>query len=106
MLRSEGHDAVHVFEVGLNRAGDHQILKEAARARRILLTSDLDFGDILAQSSGRVSVVILRLRSNTSAVVTGRLKVALAQAASALEHGAVVVVGEASLRLRRRPLGA
>jgi predicted nuclease of predicted toxin-antitoxin system len=104
-LRSKGHDAVHVFEVGLNRAGDHRILKEAARGRRILLTSDLDFGEILARSSGRVSVVILRLRSNTTVNVTRRLKVALAQAVGALEDGAVVTVGETSVRIRRLPLG-
>jgi predicted nuclease of predicted toxin-antitoxin system len=104
-LRSNGHDAVHVFEVGLNRAGDRRILREAARGRRILLTSDLDFGEILARSSGRVSVIMLRLRSNTSANVTGRLKVALAQAAAVLEYGAVITVGEASVRIRRLPLG-
>lgn len=104
-LRNKGHDVVHVFEVGLHRAGDRRIFEEAARSRRILLTSDLDFGEILARSSGRVSVVILRLRSNATANVTGRLEVALAQAGSALEHGAVVIVGEASLRLRRLPLG-
>jgi|SRR5919106_246839 predicted nuclease of predicted toxin-antitoxin system len=104
-LRSKGHDAVHVFDVGLNRAGDRRIFEEAASRRQILLTSDLDFGEILARSSGRVSVVILRLRSNATATVTARLGVALAQAASALEDGAVVIVGEASVRLRRLPLG-
>jgi hypothetical protein len=45
------------------------------------------------------------LRSNATATVTARLGVALAQAASALEDGAVVIVGEASVRLRRLPLG-
>jgi predicted nuclease of predicted toxin-antitoxin system len=105
-LRDAGHDAVHVFEVGLDHAGDHRILGEAARCRRILLTSDLDFGEIVACSSGRASVLILHLRSTATANVTRRLEVALVQVASALESGAVVVVGEASIRLRRLPLGS
>jgi predicted nuclease of predicted toxin-antitoxin system len=82
-----------------------RVLAEAASGRRILLTSDLDFGEILARSSGRVSVLILRLRSTASANVIRRLEVALARAAPALEDGAVVIVGETSLRLRRLPLG-
>jgi predicted nuclease of predicted toxin-antitoxin system len=103
-LRSQGHDAVHVFEAGLNQAGDREILAKAARKRQILLTSDLDFGEIVARSSGRVSVLILRLRSTATANVT-RLEVALTQATAALNAGAVVIVGEASVRLRRLPVG-
>jgi predicted nuclease of predicted toxin-antitoxin system len=104
-LRSQGHDAAHVFEIGLNEAGDHRILEEAASRRQILLTVDLDFGEIVARSSDRASVLILRLRSTATATVSRRLKVALPQAAVALEAGAVVVVGEARLRVRRLPLG-
>jgi predicted nuclease of predicted toxin-antitoxin system len=104
-LRNQGHDAVHVFDIGFHHAGDRQILEEAASRRQILLTADLDFGEILARSSGRVSVMIVRLRGTAAANVTGRLEVALAQAASALEDGAVAIVGEGSLRLRRLPVG-
>ena len=104
-LRDKRHDAVHVFEVGLNEAGDHRILEEAASRGQILLTVDLDFGEILARSSRGASVLILRLRSTATTTVSRRLEVALAQAAAALEEGAVVVVGEGSLRVRRLPLG-
>ncbi len=104
-LRDQGHDAVHVFEIGLNEAGDHRILEEAVSRRQILLTVDLDFGEIVARSSGGASVLILRLRSAATATVVRRLEVALAQAAAALDAGAVVIVGEGSLRVRRLPLG-
>jgi predicted nuclease of predicted toxin-antitoxin system len=104
-LRNAGYDAVHVFEAALGQAGDRQILEEAASRRQILLTADLDFGEIVARSSARTSVLILRLRSAATANVTKRLEMVLAQAASALEDGAVVIVGEASIRLRRLPLG-
>jgi predicted nuclease of predicted toxin-antitoxin system len=95
-LRSQRHDAAHVFEIGLNEAGDHRILEEAARKRRLLLTVDLDFRELLARSSGRVSVLIVRLRNTATATVSKRLEVALKQAAAALDGGAVV---------RRLPLG-
>ena len=103
-LRNEGYDAVHVFDIGLNQAGDRQIFEEAASRRQILLTSDLDFGEIVARSPTPISVLILRLRSTATDNVTKRLEVTLMQAASALEDGALVIVGEASIRLRRLPL--
>ena len=104
-LRSGGHDAAHVFEFGLNEAGDDPILKEAAIRGQALLTVDLDFGEILAQSSGRVSVLILCFRSTATAAVIRRLEMALPKAATALEKGAVVIVGEGSVRVRRLPPG-
>lgn len=103
-LRNNGYDATHVFDMGLNQAGDRQIFEAAANRRQILLTSDLDFGEIVAQSSTPISALILRLRSTATDHVTKRLEVALVQAASALEDGALVIVGAASLRLRRLPL--
>jgi predicted nuclease of predicted toxin-antitoxin system len=77
----------------------------AIRGRQILLSSDLDFGEILARSSGRVSIVIPRVRRTATAGATARLESAFPQAASALDRGAVVIVGGASLWLRRLPLG-
>jgi predicted nuclease of predicted toxin-antitoxin system len=47
-LRTQGHDAVHLHEQGLDRHPDPDILDKARREERILLTSDLDFADLLA----------------------------------------------------------
>lgn len=105
-LREQGHDAAHVFDLGLGTAADHEILEAATRSGQILLTVDLDFGEILSRSAGRASVLILRLRSTATAVICRRLEVALALAAEALDDGAVVVVGEGSLRVRRLPPGS
>ena len=43
-LRDNGHDAVHVRELGLQRASDAEILRKAAEDTRVVLTMDLDFG--------------------------------------------------------------
>jgi predicted nuclease of predicted toxin-antitoxin system len=103
-LRSQGHDAAHVFDLDLAEGRDEQILARAAKENRALLTSDLDFGEIRARSAGGVSVVIVRLRSTGSARVIRRLENALAHATSALEKGAIVTIEEARLRIRRLPV--
>ena len=45
-LRREGHDAVHLRDQGLHRLPDPEIFLKAAREERIVLTFDLDFGEI------------------------------------------------------------
>ena len=49
-LRAEGHDAVHVREIGLAGVPDHQVFARAAEDGRIVVTFDLDFGEIVAFS--------------------------------------------------------
>jgi predicted nuclease of predicted toxin-antitoxin system len=47
-LRAAAHDAVHLREEGLIRLPDPDIVAKAAQEQRVVLTFDLDFGDILA----------------------------------------------------------
>lgn len=47
-FRADGHDAVPLREEGLSRLPDAEILAKARREQRIVLTFDLDFGDLLA----------------------------------------------------------
>jgi len=62
LLRADGGDAVHVTEVGLDRAEDAQILHYARQESRICVTLDHDFHAHLALSqSGNPSVVLLRV---------------------------------------------
>ena len=63
-LRTKGHEAVHLRDEGLHRLPDDEIFQKAAREQRIVLTFDLDFGEILAASGGHiVSVILFRLRN-------------------------------------------
>ena len=50
-LRSLGHDAHHLRDIGLFRLADSNIMLIARDERRILLTHDLDFGELLALHS-------------------------------------------------------
>ena len=59
---SRGHDAVHVRELAIQRAADRRLTEKARADDRIVLTFDLDFGEILALGVvDRPSVVIFRL---------------------------------------------
>ncbi len=68
-LRAQGHEAVHVRELGRQRASDAEILAIALADQRAVITMDLDFGQLLAITGGRLPSVIL-LRLATSAVST------------------------------------
>jgi len=63
-LRAQGHDAIHLLEVELERLTDPAILEKALQEECILLTHDLDFGELLAASKAQLpSVIIFRLQN-------------------------------------------
>ena len=104
-LRTLGHDAVHLREQGLQRAVDTEIVAKASAEGRIVLTMDLDFGYLLAVSGQHVpSVILLRLSDERSEVVNDRLGDVLAQCYEALEAGAIISVGDETIRVRRLPI--
>ncbi len=105
-LREHGHEAVHLREEGLQRLPNGEICKKAISERRVILTFDLDFGEIAALARGRkASVVVFRLRNTRTAHVVQRLSVVLADCSNALEKGAVVAVEEHRHRIRLLPVG-
>ncbi len=106
-LRSEGHDAVHLRDERLHRLPNGKIFEKAVAERRIILTFDLDFGEIVALSGGQqVSVILFRLHNPRTPHVIERLKKVLQESSSVLEEGAVVVVEESHHRTRRLPFAS
>ena len=106
-LRQRGHDAVHVRELAMQRAADRVLAEKARVDRRILLTFDLDFGEILALGVvDRPSVVIFRLADERADSVNRRLEAVLSEQSKALEHGALVLVEDARYRVRLLPIRA
>jgi predicted nuclease of predicted toxin-antitoxin system len=104
-LRRRGHDVIHLSEEKLHRLPDEEILRLARRDRRVILTFDLDFGDLLAAGAFSLpSVIIFRLQDQTPASVTPKLLRVLAEREREIEEGAVVIVEEKRYRLRRLPI--
>jgi predicted nuclease of predicted toxin-antitoxin system len=101
-LRTEGHDAVHVLYAGYGEFPDQEVFARAAAEGRVVVTFDLDFGEIagLADPVGS-GVILLRLRLAQRQHLWDRLRVAIAETGEALTEGAVVLVEDARIRVRR-----
>jgi predicted nuclease of predicted toxin-antitoxin system len=106
-LAAAGHDVRHVFDVELGTATDEEILDAAAEADRLIVSSDTDFGALLARfDRTRPSFVLLRHGNEiTPDAQADLLLTALVDAAAELEAGAAVSVSPAHLRARRLPFG-
>lgn len=105
-LRQLGHDATHLREEGLQQLPDPEVFAKGRAEDRIVVTFDLDFGEIAAFArEGRPSVILFRLRNTRRTHVIERLRAVLAEAEADLVQGAVVLVEESRLRIRALPLG-
>ena len=103
LLESVGHQCRHTGEIGLERAGDWVALEEAAKEGEVILTHDLDCGRLLAFSgASKPSVVIVRLSRPTPRFE--RLMAVWAMIERPLMDGAVVVLEDATVRIRRLPV--
>jgi predicted nuclease of predicted toxin-antitoxin system len=104
-LRSGGHDAVHLRDQGLQKLPNGEIFAKARADSRVVITFDLDFGEIAAGSGEDVpSVMVFRLRNARAKHVIERLEKVLADSSAALESGAVITVEESRHRVRHLPI--
>jgi predicted nuclease of predicted toxin-antitoxin system len=104
-LRESGYDIIHLREEGLQRLPDLDIVEKARQEERVILTFDLDFGDILAASSEPLpSAIIFRLQNTLPSFVSARLLLVLSECGEPLETGAIVTVEDSRYRLRRLPI--
>lgn len=101
-LNAAGHDAVHVRELGMSSAPDPQILSLASIEQRILITEDTDFGGLLILSGATTpSVILFRESTGRTTVRLRLLSEALSCAELDLMQGALVVIEDAAIRVRR-----
>lgn len=101
-LRRDGHDVAFAME-SLQGYRDEHVLTEAVEARRVLVTEDKDFGDLVMR--GRLpawGVVLLRFPSAVRAEKQERLRWLLQAYADRLP-GAFVVLTARHVRFRALP---
>ena len=105
-LRDAGHDAVHTMELGLERAEDDELLLLAREEQRVVVSGDTDFGALLALANATSpSVILFRSRHRRSADDQATLLLAhLDDVEGDLIAGAVVVITDDRIRVRRLPL--
>ena len=105
-LRGKGHDATHLRDEGMHRMPNGEIFDKAISEKRVILTFDLDFAEIVALSKEeQTSVVLSRLHNTRTSRLISRLDTVLSESGEALDKGAVIVVEESRHRVRYLPIG-
>ena len=99
-LRSKGFDTVAVSEA-MPKATDFQILIRARNEKRILVTNDLDFGELVFRNGQNHSgILLLRLHDETPANRIRVVKAVIEQFGNRLPNHFVVAT-ENGIRIRR-----
>ena len=106
LLGRAGHDAVHVSSLGLQRAGDDEILRVALAEDRVIVSEDTDFGALLARAGARApSFVLIRSAAPMTPDAQAFLLVAaLGRLVDELATGCIAVVERARVRVRPLPV--
>lgn len=80
------------------------VFEKAIAESQVVVTFDLDFGEIVSLSKGRkTGVILFRLRNTRVGFVIQRLSDLLADCAEALTRGAIMIVEESRFRIREFP---
>lgn len=105
-LQGIGHEAIRVDDLGMSKSRDKEIPEYAASNDMVVVTADLDFGNILTHMRyEKPSVIILRLRAPSSNGVNLSLSSALPGIKDLLDKGSIVVIEDYRIRVRQLPIG-
>jgi len=104
-LKSKGHEAKTVAQFSLEKAEDIKIVEKAVKEKMIIVTFDMDFGEIFYFSTKqKIWVIVLKLRNQTVESVNKTLEWLLKT--KILEkkefQNTLVIVREGRIRIRRK----
>lgn len=101
-LRAEGYDVFAASEV-MRRSDDRELIEQAYREKRILLTEDKDFGWLVFVShADSAGVILIRFPGNVRRALVQTI-VQLVQEQGERLLAAFVVVQPGHIRIRRKP---
>jgi len=90
-LREAGHDVLAIAEIAAG-ASDEQVLEQAVREERVLITEDLDFGNLVfARGLSAAGVVLVRFRAPARQAKPATVVEAVSRLGSRLRNAFVVV---------------
>ncbi len=105
LLEAQGHGWRHVGDIGLYKAEDRTIVEEAKSSREVILTHDLDYGNLLAFSGdSEPSVIIFRQSDVQPDALFKAMMKSWGECGPTLQAGAIVVFEDAAVRIRRLPI--
>jgi predicted nuclease of predicted toxin-antitoxin system len=101
-LRAEGYDVLAVSEV-MHRSDDRELIDQASREKRILLTEDKDFGWLVFVSHvDSAGVILVRFPGNARQTLVQAVRQLVREQGRRLS-GAFVVVQPGHIRISRKP---
>ena len=102
LLRKLGYSVVTAIEARLGGKSDFEILKRAIKEERILLTEDIDFGNILLYPPKlHHGIIILRFRRNLEAKIRLTLYRLLKELKPADFKESLIIVDAYKYRVRK-----
>jgi predicted nuclease of predicted toxin-antitoxin system len=105
VLREHGHEGVHAYHIGQDRASDRQLLELAQREGRVVVTADLDFPRLLALTSAQGPGLILFRGGNYSDTeMCGLLERVLTDVSLQVLQESICVVDRSRIRITRLPI--
>jgi len=105
LLQENGHEGVHAYQIGKDRAPDTELLSLARREDRIIITADLDFPRLLALSLAEGPGVILFRGGNYSDIeMRGLLERVLSEIPAEILQSSICVVDKNRIRFTKLPI--
>ncbi len=100
-LKSLGHDVITAAEIGYSQAADSDLLRIAQEQKRIFITRDRDFGNLVFVKGLGAGVIYLRLLPSTLQLVHKELETVLLSYSDDVLKKAFVVVEHTRHRFRK-----
>lgn len=102
VLREAGHDVVAIAEVAKG-ATDEEVLERALNEKRVLITEDRDFGELVyARGRSSAGVILVRFHSHARSAKPATVVEAVTRLGSRLRD-AFTVVEPGRVRISGRP---
>jgi predicted nuclease of predicted toxin-antitoxin system len=106
LLRSLGHDCMHVGDLGMSKAADEEILAFSRARSAVVVTLDADFHAILAVSGAQgPSVIRMRLQGLGAPEAVEVVRKVLASFEAELKRGSLITVKALKTTCHRLPIG-
>ena len=101
-LREAGHDVIAMAEVATG-ATDQQVLERAVNEKRVVITEDRDFGELVyARGRSSAGVILVRFHSRARRAKPGTVVEAVTTLGPRL-HGAFTVIEAGRIRISSLP---
>jgi predicted nuclease of predicted toxin-antitoxin system len=104
-LKNKGYDVEHTYEIGLAQSSDKVILDYAVTHNQILLTTDLDFGKLVAiEGTTSPGLIIMRLENPSPETMILHIEKLLNNISDKELMETLIIVESYRIRKRKRPI--